>query len=204
MTRNNNKNKKSTFAQAVVVGKPDKVEKGDDNNSSFTVVSYKKKPHAARSNDTVASTATSTNGRSSTSMNGKSSFSPLHTRGSTTNTNILVTLSTIGTFHFHVYPIIQQILKSPDYQTHPFMVKWRNIMNQGEPKISGTSSFHSITKRLSLNPMDVMGYHHFIKSCPTIEDHVVIMDSAMANAFNYHMNPGHHRTPLSVDKPSAA
>jgi hypothetical protein len=43
MTRNNNNNKKSTFAQAVVVGKPDKLEKGDDITSSFTVVSYKKK-----------------------------------------------------------------------------------------------------------------------------------------------------------------
>ena len=52
--------------------------------------------------------------------------------------------------------------------------------------------------------MDVTGYRQFIESCPTIEDHVVIMDSATANAFNYHMNPGRHRTPLSVDKPSAA
>jgi hypothetical protein len=82
MTRNN-KTKQSPFAQAVVAGKPNNVAKRDDNDPSFTVVSYKKKAQAAHSNDPVVSTASSTNGSSSTSMNGKSSFSPVRTRGST-------------------------------------------------------------------------------------------------------------------------
>jgi len=202
LTRNNTTDQ-SSFDQAVVAGKPNSVAKRDDNDPSFTVVSYKKKAQAARTNDTVISTATSTNGRSSTSTNGKSSFPPVQTWGSATTTNMLVTLTTIGMFHFRIYPIIQQILESSNYQSDTFTVKWQTITTQGEPKISSTSSFRSIAKRLGLNSMDITGYCHFIESCPSIENHVVIMDSATANTFNYHMNPNRFHASLSFDKPFA-
>jgi hypothetical protein len=201
MTRNN-KTKQSPFAQAVVVGKPNNVAKKDDNDPSFTVFSYKKKAQAAHSNDTVVSTASSTNGSSSTSMNGKSSFSTVRTRGSATATNILVTLTTIGTFHFRIYLIIQQILESTDYQSDPFTIKWQTLTTQGEAKISSTSSFRSIIRRLGLKPTDVTGYCHFIESCPGIKEHVITMDSTTANTFNYHMNPNRFRASLPCDKPS--
>ena len=138
MTKNNNK---ASEDQQLSPGRPSGTIKQNVDNDNFTMVSYKKKGQPAR-------TAT-----------GTSTTTTRATAAAKINDAILVTLATFATFHYRVFPILEQIANQQELQNNPFVQKCRKATTQGSNKVTATTTFCIIAKALQLSPPDVGAYH---------------------------------------------
>lgn len=133
-----------------------KASNSDPNqDDTFTLVSYKKKGSAARAAEIPS----------------------VQTRAATKGTNqLVITLSTFGKFHQHIFPILQKICVQQNLQLDPFVVTWRKLTTTHNPKVTATTSFRILAKALGIGTSDIKGYKHNLLSCLTISDYITISD----------------------------
>jgi hypothetical protein len=160
---------------------------GNDGNS-FTMVTHKKQQsvstpaHAART--TSSTTSIAEHGVSI----GSKTMSPVHTRSSTSNVGVLVTLSTFGAFHYRIFRIIQEIVQTTKAPNDPFIKQWKRITTQTFGKVTESSSFRTLSKAIGINDLDIHGYRWFIESCSGISNFVTITDGTVPNGFVYQLH----------------
>jgi proline racemase len=93
----------------------------DDDKHPFTIVSFKKKQPAVHA---------PTRGTTTTASS-KEERSPARTRSSANQAGVLVTISTLGALHYHIFPIIQKLVGQIKDPKDPFAIKWRKITTPG-------------------------------------------------------------------------
>jgi hypothetical protein len=174
MTKNNNK---ASEDQQLSPGRPSGTTKQNVDNDNFTMVSYKKKGQPAR-------TAT-----------GTSTTTTRATAAAKINDAILVTLATFATFHYRVFPILEQIANQQELQNNPFVQKCRKATTQGSNKVTATSTFRVIAKALQLNPPDIGAYRSLLQTCPTIDKYIIFMQATQGtNGFLYKLTSSDEST----------
>ena len=82
-------------------------------------------------------------------------------------------------FQRAIYDIIEMIVQLPQYQKHPFTMKWSALKRR--PKTPMTSEISWRNVKMILGVKDLFEYKEFLRQCPNLPSYVCIQPSLTTN-----------------------